>query len=85
MILCPRRVRSAPPTARFRRAARVALRPAGMWNTLELSADADRLTVKINGRVVNEGSGAQRTETPLRLVYRGTEIHFRNVLLRKKG
>lgn len=54
----------------------------GKWQVLRLSAQGDKVTVKINDQVVNEGTGAPKITAPLRFIYRGTEIQLRNLAVK---
>jgi hypothetical protein len=53
----------------------------GAWNLLEVLADGDRLVVRLNGKVVNEGFGAERTAGAIGLQSEGWPIEFRNIRL----
>ena len=51
----------------------------GQWNRYEIRAHGQTVTLKINGRVVNEASGCDVVAGKICLTAEGDEIHFRNV------
>lgn len=53
--------------------------PHGDWNVLELVADHDRLMQFVNGKLVNEGSGANTTRGKIDFQSEGAEVYFRNM------
>ncbi len=55
--------------------------PAGDWTRLEVIADGDRVTHRVNGRVVNRGSGSSLTEGRIMIQSEGAEIYFRRIEL----
>ena len=57
-------------------------RPAGEWNTYDILVDHDRLVLKLNGRVVNEGSGAEDVPGYIALQSEGSPVEFRKIRLR---
>ena len=59
-----------------------ALRPVGEWNTTEIISKDGRLTSKINGTQVGDGTG-DLTEGTIGFQSEGAEIHFRNFLIRE--
>jgi hypothetical protein len=54
----------------------------GEWNTYEITARGDTVTLVINGRKVNEATGCAVAPGAICLTSEGSEIHFRNVQLR---
>ncbi len=57
-------------------------KPHGEWNVLELIADGDKVEFLVNGRLVNEGSGANPSGGRILLESEGAEVFFRNLELR---
>lgn len=57
-------------------------KPHGEWNLLELIAEGDRVTFKVNGKVVNEGTGARPSRGRILFQSEGAELYFRNIELR---
>ena len=55
----------------------------GEWNLLELIADGDKVTFKVNGKVVNQGSGAKPSRGRILFQSEGAEVFFRNIELRR--
>jgi len=53
----------------------------GQWNTYEIIADGPVVTLKINGKVVNQATGCKPGSGVICLTSEGNEIHFRNVRL----
>ena len=60
------------------------LRPSGQWNTTEISCQEDRIKVKINGELVNEGWGVPKEAGHICLRNQNSSIEFRNITLIKK-
>jgi hypothetical protein len=56
-------------------------KPVGEWNQYEIVFDRDKITLKINGEVVNEGTGAEEVPGKIALQSEGVEIHFRDIRL----
>lgn len=54
-------------------------RKAGEWNDYEIVARGGKVTLKINGRVVNETANCDVVPGKICLTSEGSEIHFRNV------
>ena len=54
-------------------------RKAGEWNQYEIVARGGKITLKINGRVVNETTDCDVVPGKICLTSEGSEIHFRNV------
>lgn len=55
----------------------------GQWNKAEIVVDGGKISVTVNGRLVNEATDAEVVAGPIGLQSEGGEIHFRNILLRK--
>lgn len=53
--------------------------PVGEWNHYEITCIGDRVTLKINGTLVNEAWDVERVAGPIALQSEGTEIHFRKI------
>lgn len=56
--------------------------PYGEWTRLDVVADGDRVTVLVNGTVVNEGRGSSLSEGKILIQSEGAEIYVRRVELR---
>jgi hypothetical protein len=56
-------------------------RTHGEWNDLELIADHDRVTYLVNGKLVNQGDGANPARGRILFQSEGAEVFFRNVEL----
>jgi hypothetical protein len=59
----------------------LAERPLGEWNDYEIIVDKGRITLKVNGDVLNEAWDAQEIPGKIALQSEGAEIQFRNVRL----
>ncbi len=55
--------------------------PPGQWNRYEIVLNGYDLTVKVNGRVVNQARKCEFTMGPIGLQSEGGEVHFRSVRL----
>ncbi len=51
----------------------------GEWNTTEFSCDHGKLTTKVNGEVVSEGTCSPELSGAIGLQSEGAEIHFKNI------
>ncbi|NLS93871.1 MAG: SUMF1/EgtB/PvdO family nonheme iron enzyme [Planctomycetaceae bacterium] len=60
----------------------VASRPRGQWNELEIVCVGDRIAVKLNGQLVNEGKEAEVRPGSLRLLSQRCDIEFRDVRIK---
>lgn len=58
------------------------VKPAGEWNNYEIRAQGDRITMLVNGAVVNELSGVGLRRGYIGLEAEGYEITFRNIRLK---
>lgn len=56
-------------------------KPIGEWNTYEIIAKGDELTLKVNGDLVNHASKCSVTKGAICLQSEGAEVHFRNIKL----
>lgn len=75
----PARFNPNAPTNRIK--AKMVEKPIGEWNEYEIIVDGDHVVLKINGQVVNEGTGAEVVPGKICLQSEGAEIHFRNIRL----
>jgi len=60
-----------------------AIKPVGEWNTQEVVCQDGRITAKINGMLVAEGTDADPREGPIGWQSEGAEIHFRNIRIKE--
>lgn len=51
----------------------------GQWNQYAITLIGDKVTVQLNGKTVNEGTGCDVVAGPIGLQSEGGEIHFRKV------
>lgn len=56
-------------------------KPPGQWNTYEITAQDDTVTLMINGEQVNQATHCAETPGRICLTSEGTEIHFRDISL----
>ncbi|HEX5471098.1 MAG TPA: family 16 glycoside hydrolase [Lacipirellulaceae bacterium] len=56
-------------------------KPAGQWNKLEVEGVGDRISVKINDELVNEGTGTKILAGRISLRNQSTAIELRNIRL----
>ena len=54
-------------------------KPPGEWNTYEIIAEGDTVTLVINGQQVNRATNCDLNPGRICLTSEGSEIHFRNV------
>jgi hypothetical protein len=57
-------------------------KPHGEWNVIEMVADGDNVRYWVNGKLVNEGTGASPTRGKILFQSEGAEVFFRNLELR---
>ncbi len=57
------------------------IKPAGEWNLYEIRAQGDKVTLAINGAVINEMTGVGMRRGYIGLEAEGYEIAFRNIKL----
>ncbi len=60
-------------------------KPIGEWNTMEITARGDALTIKVNGDTVNEATNCSVTQGAISLQSEGAPIEFRKVELTPIG
>jgi hypothetical protein len=63
------------------RRTHTAERPVGEWNEYEIIADHDKVTLKVNGEVLNTAWDAAEIPGKICLQSEGAEIHFRRIRL----
>lgn len=68
-------------TPRHRLRTRTNERPLGQWNRYRITVSGDRITLRVNGAVLNEGTGAEVVAGRICLQSEGAAIQFRNVRL----
>ena len=56
-------------------------KPIGEWNTGEVTLVGRQVTVRMNGKLVNQASGCELSPGKILLTAEGQEIQFRNVRL----
>ncbi|WP_075351622.1 3-keto-disaccharide hydrolase [Algoriphagus marinus] len=56
----------------------------GEWNHLKVECSQDRVTVWVNGVLVNEGFGATATKGQIALQAEGAEVEFRSIALKMR-
>jgi hypothetical protein len=56
-------------------------KPPGEWNTYEIIAVRDTVTLAINGEEVNRATGCDLNPGRICLTSEGSEIHFRNLVV----
>lgn len=56
-------------------------KPAGEWNTMEVTCQGNTIEVTVNGVLQNKGTGLNLTSGHICLQSEGKEIEFRNVYL----
>ncbi|MCW5934411.1 MAG: DUF1080 domain-containing protein [Fimbriimonadia bacterium] len=76
----PARVNPNSSNNRYR-SNKTAEKDAPAWNEYEIYVNGDKVRLKINGEVVNEGTGAEAVAGHIALQSEGGEIHFRNIRL----
>jgi Domain of Unknown Function (DUF1080) len=54
-------------------------KPPGEWNTARVRSEGDKVTVWINGKLMNEGAGLSTTKGAICLQSEDGEVHFRKV------
>jgi hypothetical protein len=60
-------------------------KPEGEWNTYEITVDGPAITVRLNGKTVNQVTGAAVIAGHIGLQSEGGEVQFRRVELRPVG
>lgn len=54
-------------------------REPGQWNTYGVIAEGDRVTIMLNGKIVNQATGCDLQAGPICLTAEGNPIQFRNI------
>jgi hypothetical protein len=73
--------RTDPKAANHRLKMKAAEKPVGEWNVYEITVHGGWVLLKINGVVVNEGTGAEEVAGKIALQSEGAPIEFRNIRL----
>ncbi len=58
-------------------------KPIGQWNQCQITCRGGNIQAKINGHLVNKGTGANPRKGKLILLSEGAEIHFRKIEIRE--
>jgi hypothetical protein len=58
-------------------------KPFGEWNEYEITCRGGAIAVAVNGKLVNEGKDCNLTRGRIALQAEGTEIHFKDIAIRK--
>ena len=56
-------------------------KPLGEWNHIKITCDGDKITVWLNGDLVNDGYGATAQKGQIALQAEGAEVEFKNIFL----
>ena len=56
-------------------------KPLGEWNHIKITCDEDKITVWLNGELVNDGYGATAQKGQIALQAEGAEVEFKNIFL----
>jgi hypothetical protein len=56
-------------------------KPVGEWNTMKIKCQADRISVWVNGILMNDGFNATASKGQIALQAEGSEVEFRKVVL----
>lgn len=56
-------------------------KPLGEWNCIKITCDEDKITVWLNGELVNDGYGATAQKGQIALQAEGAEVEFKNIFL----
>jgi hypothetical protein len=54
-------------------------KPVGQWNTLECICAGDKITLRLNGKVVNAGTRSSHTKGKILFQSEGAEVFFRRI------
>ena len=73
--------RTDPKAANHRTKLKAAEKPVGEWNLYEITMHGSWVLLKVNGEVVNEGTGAEEVAGKIALQSEGAPIEFRNIRL----
>lgn len=72
---------ASPQGRRWLKRQDSAEKPPGDWNSMRVRCQGDKITVWVNGTLMNEGTGLSTTKGAICLQSEGAEIHFRRVEL----
>lgn len=72
-----------PKAERHRLHVKANEKPVGEWNTYEITVDGGKVSLKVNGEVLNEGTGAEAVAGKICLQSEGAPIQFRTVAIKK--
>ena len=56
-------------------------KPLGQWNHMKIKCEADKITVWVNGDLVNNGFGATAQKGQIALQAEGAEVEFKELML----
>lgn len=56
-------------------------KPLGEWNRIKIKCEGDRITVWVNGDLVNDGYGATARRGQIALQAEGAEVEFKGIVL----
>lgn len=56
-------------------------KPLGEWNRMKIKCEGDRVTVWVNGDLVNDGYGATAKKGQIALQAEGAEVEFKGLML----
>ena len=56
-------------------------KPLGQWNTMEIVCRGDRVTVRVNGELVNEAHDVSQQQGAIALQSEGAPIEYREIVL----
>ncbi len=56
-------------------------KPLGEWNRMKIKCEGDRITVWVNGDLVNDGFGATAQKGQIALQAEGAEVEFKGLIL----
>lgn len=73
---------TTPLGRRWMKRQESAEKPPGEWNTMRVRCEGDKLTVWVNGTLMNEAAGLSAKQGAICLQSEGGEIHFRKVELK---
>jgi hypothetical protein len=70
-------------TPRHRNHTKPNERPLGEWNEYEITVDGGKVSLKVNGEVLNEGTGGEEVAGKICLQSEGAVIQFRNIRIKE--
>ncbi len=56
-------------------------KPLGEWNRMKIKCEGDRITVWVNGDLVNDGYGATAQRGQIAIQAEGAEVEFKGLML----